>query len=76
MALIHCPECGREISDQAAACPGCGFPLSPVEPDETQRRLAEAKARDRAFLKRAGAALLLTVLVILGLIVLMAHGIL
>lgn len=28
MALIKCPECGREISDKAAACPGCGYPLS------------------------------------------------
>jgi hypothetical protein len=24
MALMKCGECGREISDQAAACPGCG----------------------------------------------------
>ena len=28
MALIHCPECGKEISDQAPACIHCGFPLS------------------------------------------------
>ena len=26
MALISCSECGREISDKAAACPGCGAP--------------------------------------------------
>ena len=26
MALIKCRECGREISDQAPACPGCGVP--------------------------------------------------
>ncbi len=25
MALIKCPECGREISDQAPSCPGCGI---------------------------------------------------
>ena len=25
MALIKCPECGREISDKAPTCPGCGF---------------------------------------------------
>lgn len=24
MALINCPECGREISDKAASCPHCG----------------------------------------------------
>lgn len=27
MALIRCPECGREISDKARACPGCGCPV-------------------------------------------------
>lgn len=27
MALIKCPECGREISDKATACIHCGFPL-------------------------------------------------
>lgn len=27
MALITCPECGREISDKAVACPGCGCPM-------------------------------------------------
>lgn len=27
MALINCPECGKEISDKATACPNCGFPV-------------------------------------------------
>ena len=26
MALINCPECGKEMSDSAAACPNCGCP--------------------------------------------------
>jgi DNA helicase-4 len=26
MALIKCPECGKEISDRADNCPGCGLP--------------------------------------------------
>lgn len=26
MALISCTECSKEISDQAASCPGCGAP--------------------------------------------------
>lgn len=26
MALIKCSECGKEISDHAAACPGCSAP--------------------------------------------------
>jgi hypothetical protein len=28
VALIKCSECGRDISDKAQACPGCGAPLS------------------------------------------------
>ncbi|MDE5758853.1 MAG: TM2 domain-containing protein [Allobaculum sp.] len=28
MALINCPECGRQISDQAKSCPGCGTPIN------------------------------------------------
>ncbi len=28
MALIKCPECGKEVSDKASACIHCGFPLS------------------------------------------------
>ncbi|MPZ36447.1 MAG: zinc-ribbon domain-containing protein [Rhizobiales bacterium] len=27
MTLMRCPDCGREVSDQATACPGCGRPL-------------------------------------------------
>ena len=27
MALINCPECGKQISEQATSCPHCGFPL-------------------------------------------------
>lgn len=27
MALIKCNECGREISDKAESCPGCGAPI-------------------------------------------------
>lgn len=28
MALISCPECGKEISDKALACPHCGNPMN------------------------------------------------
>ncbi|MFV8816677.1 hypothetical protein [Haliea sp. E17] len=27
MALINCPECNKEVSDKAPACPGCGAPI-------------------------------------------------
>ena len=27
MSVIKCPECGNNISDQAASCPRCGYPI-------------------------------------------------
>lgn len=32
MAMINCPECGKEISDKAPACPNCGHPLKMADP--------------------------------------------
>ena len=32
MALITCPDCKREISDQATACPNCGRPIAHKPP--------------------------------------------
>lgn len=32
MALINCPSCATEVSDQAAACPRCGHPIKPAPP--------------------------------------------
>ena len=28
MALIKCPECGKEVSTNADTCPNCGTPLA------------------------------------------------
>jgi uncharacterized membrane protein YdbT with pleckstrin-like domain len=28
MALINCPECGKQVSTAAQACPSCGYPLA------------------------------------------------
>jgi hypothetical protein len=39
MALIECPECGHQVSDQAASCPNCGYPtagLSTIPADGLQ----------------------------------------
>lgn len=32
MALINCPECGKEISEQASNCPHCGYAIKPDSP--------------------------------------------
>lgn len=31
MALVNCPECGKQISDAAQKCPDCGFPIRDCE---------------------------------------------
>jgi len=34
MALINCPECGKQISDAAVSCPSCGFVISSINNDQ------------------------------------------
>ena len=36
MALIRCPECGKEVSDKAAACIHCGYPLQESKEESVQ----------------------------------------
>jgi len=38
MALISCPDCGREISNSATTCPECAFPVAAP----SNRRIARA----------------------------------
>jgi len=40
MPLIKCPECSKEISDKAEACPHCGFPIS-KHSDENQNNTSD-----------------------------------
>lgn len=42
MALIKCPDCGNEVSEQARTCPICGFPIE----RHNLRKAAEAKVRE------------------------------
>ena len=37
MAIIKCPECGKEISDKASACPNCGCPIAEMSASGTVR---------------------------------------
>ena len=52
MAMIKCPECGKDISDKAASCPHCGNPMASLfekpkqddkDRDELERYLALAR---------------------------------
>ncbi len=47
--LVSCPECARQVSDRAASCPQCGFPIA-----EEIARLASARTSDREGRTHAG----------------------
>lgn len=37
MALITCPDCGKQVSDKAPACPNCGCPIKVAKHDNRVR---------------------------------------
>lgn len=49
--LIRCPECTKEVSDRAPACPACGFPIAE---HLAEARAAEAVAAERSSRELAG----------------------
>lgn len=56
MALIKCPECGKEYSNLAAACPNCGCPTNVVAPAPAPKKkvnpLVNIEETDDAIIKR------------------------
>ena len=40
--IVDCPECEHRVSDRAAACPQCGFPVAAELTAERERAAAEA----------------------------------
>lgn len=47
MALIKCPECGKEISDKASVCINCGYPISEYV-EEEQKKNEQLKEQQEA----------------------------
>lgn len=74
MALINCPECGKEISDRAAACPNCGCPVEIAQPvqktderEEVPHRFeAQEKVAKRKRVLLVGGAVLFFVVLFVG----------
>ncbi len=68
MALISCVECGRQVSDQATACPNCGHPVSPrpatppAIPQVHLSKNAGSKSRN------TGCALIIAIVAILAIV--------
>jgi predicted cobalt transporter CbtA len=45
MALIRCEECGKEVSEKAVACPGCGAPIAAAPPHQPSATSSDARVR-------------------------------
>lgn len=66
MALISCVECGRQVSDQAAACPNCGHPVSPPSPAPVIIPQAHLSNNPGSKSRNTGCALVIAIVVILA----------
>lgn len=69
MALIKCPECGKQISDQAESCPNCGYPIhgskdlkEVVEIQKTIQKIEKAKKTKNILIGSLIAAILIIVI--------------
>lgn len=69
MALIKCPECGKEISDKAKACIHCGYPLAELKDavskeDEKRKfekidaQITEKMNEEKILVRKAGITLI------------------
>jgi hypothetical protein len=47
MALIKCLECGRQISDKATVCVGCGAPVVNVPPSDSGPPQSQQKTEEK-----------------------------
>lgn len=50
MALIACPECGRQVSSSAVACPECAYPVASGTPPVGVPAVRRSKWRGRLLL--------------------------
>lgn len=56
MSLIKCPECGHDVSSEAANCPNCGYPMAKkgnndVQPEASSSVQSELNTRYTKVLK-------------------------
>jgi hypothetical protein len=54
VALIQCPECGRQVSDRAAACPQCAHPLAATSPTVAPRVFSVADEKSVRTIEQTG----------------------
>lgn len=77
MALVNCPECGREnVSDSAETCPNCGYPVKKYfqevkekqQEEILQKQIDESKKKFLALIKNKKIQIPIIALIILVLV--------
>lgn len=48
MALIKCPECGKDFSEMAEACPNCGYSIKKAKEQTMLKPVMERKSKYKA----------------------------
>lgn len=69
MALINCSECEKEVSNKAAACPGCGAPFESEAKGSGVKRLTTTQRTSKS-IKLQGA--LAGIMIIVGVYLMVA----
>ena len=58
MALIKCPECGKDISDKSKTCINCGYPISEyvreLHREQDQNETEQAKENQETYQSESG----------------------
>lgn len=65
MALINCPECGKQVSDQAEVCMNCGFKILGTENlHELSKKKEEEIIQEKKDKNNSVIAIIVTIVVI------------
>lgn len=65
MALIKCKNCGREISDKAQVCPGCGEPVINDSSQDVKKDEKQNRKKKKSYKILIGVAIILVIVVVL-----------
>ena len=57
MALINCPECGKEVSSNAPACPSCGNPINTALTQQAPQQVVASPHTTNASARDLGQAM-------------------
>lgn len=77
MALRECPDCHGEVSDQANACPHCGYPISQLKspPQEENETVSSPSTAEKSSSKHIYlAAIAIGIFAVIAIIFTMLNG--